>query len=170
MDDEWEAPEGLEGLIDLSDPDLEYIISAIAGMRRAGVDMTTAPAIQMAIEAGHRRAKEEPAELHSEHNAMIRRLVLEDNERRARDASGAPPCVYYARLGNRLKIGYTLNLRQRMSDIQPEELMATEPGGLMVEARRHKEFARLRVSGEWFRYEDELVEHVEALRREAAAS
>lgn len=170
LGEEWEAPPGLEGLIDLNDPHLDYVISAIAMMRYAGMDMTKPDAIRMAVEAGRRKAEQEQAELHSEHSATVRRLVLQENERRERHPDGDPPCVYYARLGNRVKIGYTLNLPQRMSVFQPEEVLATEPGGILVEARRHEQFARLRVSGEWFRYEDELVEHVNALRQAAAAS
>lgn len=169
LGEEWEAPEGLDGLIDVNDPDLDYIINAIVLMREAGVDMTTADAIKAAIAAGRRKAKEAHEALHSEHAIKLRSLVREDNERREENPPGDPPCVYYARLGNRIKIGYTLNLHQRMAVFQPEEVMATEPGGITVEAKRHEQFARLRVSGEWFRYEDELVEHVEELRRKAAS-
>lgn len=76
----------------------------------------------------------------------------------------ALPVVYYARLGNRMKIGWTSNLPRRMTVIQPEELLATEPGGPDEEAVRHVQFADLHVVGEWFKYQGALVEHVSLLR------
>lgn len=77
--------------------------------------------------------------------------------------------VYYMRIGNRCKIGYSTSLRTRLEVIHPEELLATEPGGLAQERVRHQQFSRLHVYGEWFSYEDELVEHVEHLKGLAEA-
>lgn len=77
--------------------------------------------------------------------------------------------VYYARLGNLVKIGTTVNLRNRMSNINPEELLITESGSTEVERNRHRQFQDLHVHGEWFRYEGALIEHVEELRREATS-
>lgn len=68
--------------------------------------------------------------------------------------------VYYMRLGNRVKIGMSASLVNRVADIQPEELMATEPGGYDIEKLRHQQFAELRVSGEWFRLEDPLTSYI----------
>lgn len=76
----------------------------------------------------------------------------------------ATAVVYYVRVGDRCKIGTTVNLQSRMQSLCPEEILATEPGSYAVESRRHKQFARLRTAGEWFEYRDELVEHVERLR------
>lgn len=71
--------------------------------------------------------------------------------------------VYYMRLGNRAKIGTTCNLRRRISAIQPEDCMAYELGDRHLELRRHRQFAHLRVSGEWFDLQAELVRHVNSL-------
>lgn len=71
--------------------------------------------------------------------------------------------VYYMRLGNRAKIGTTRNLRKRISAIQPEDCMAYEAGDRALEARRHRQFAHLRVSGEWFDLQPDLVRHVNGL-------
>ncbi len=79
-----------------------------------------------------------------------------------------PPIVYYMRLGTLVKIGFTENLTQRLDAIHPQELMVTEPGGVERERERHQEFANLREHGEWFRLEPPLMEHIEAVRREAA--
>lgn len=72
--------------------------------------------------------------------------------------------VYYMRIGNRVKIGTTGNLGLRLRTINPEELMATEPGGPAQERHRHAEFRALRTSGEWFRLESPLIEHIAKLR------
>lgn len=72
--------------------------------------------------------------------------------------------VYYMRLGNRVKIGWTTNLTVRRAAIQPEEVMVTEPGGQKLEYQRHQQFKHLRVSGEWFRLEGPLADHIDALR------
>lgn len=72
--------------------------------------------------------------------------------------------VYYMRIGNRVKIGTTTNLRVRLEAINPEELLCTEPGGHPLEKQRHRQFAELRTHGEWFRLEGELQAHIDGLR------
>ena len=78
-----------------------------------------------------------------------------------------PPIVYYLRLANLVKIGFTTNLTKRLGVINPEEVMATEPGDRKREQERHRQFAALHAHGEWFRLEQPLVDHIEAIRREA---
>lgn len=75
--------------------------------------------------------------------------------------------VYYMRIGNRCKIGYSTNLGGRLETINPEELLAIEPGGPAQESARHAQFRDLHTHGEWFRYEGALVEHVEHLQAAA---
>jgi hypothetical protein len=128
--------------------------------------MTDPEALRLAVEAGHRKA----AWVHDDTFLLEGDTELRDwfraVEREARSAgAGSTLQVYYMRLGNRCKIGWTSNLRRRLKAVQPEELLATEPGGVVTEAERHEQFAALRVVGEWFRYEGSLVDHVEALRR-----
>ena len=71
--------------------------------------------------------------------------------------------VYYIRFADRVKIGFTSNLRNRLADLQYEELLAVEVGGRPTEALRHKQFAKYRVIGEWFELSDELRDHIEHL-------
>jgi hypothetical protein len=73
--------------------------------------------------------------------------------------------VYYMRIGNRVKIGWSSNILKRVVSINPEELMAVEPGGLHQERMRHQEFRALCTHGEWFRLESPLTEHIAALQR-----
>lgn len=87
-------------------------------------------------------------------------------------ASGEPvpaeSVVYYMRVGNRVKIGYSTNLKQRLTAVVPEEVMATEPGGRLLEQVRHRQFAELWVAREWFRLEEPLIGHIARLAKAAA--
>lgn len=77
--------------------------------------------------------------------------------------------VYYMRVGNRVKIGTTCQLGNRLRQINPEELLATEPGGLSRERQRHREFKALRTHGEWFELGSPLTEHIAELREKLGA-
>lgn len=74
--------------------------------------------------------------------------------------------VYYVRIGENIKIGWTANLKQRMTTIMPDEILATEPGEEQLERLRHQQFAHLRVppGRERFRPESELLDHIKMLR------
>lgn len=72
--------------------------------------------------------------------------------------------VYYMRIGDRVKIGWSASLRRRLENFNPEELMALERGGQTVESKRHRQFAHLRTHGEWFRLEGSLLDHINKLR------
>lgn len=72
--------------------------------------------------------------------------------------------VYYIRFADRIKIGTTVNLGTRLSALPYDDVLATEPGGRHVEQQRHKEFADLRINGEWFTPGTKLIRHIEALR------
>lgn len=74
------------------------------------------------------------------------------------------PVVYYLRFGERIKIGTTVSLISRLSDLPYDEVLAIEPGGSEVEAARHKQFAAFRITGEWFALVDEIREHLRGLR------
>lgn len=75
------------------------------------------------------------------------------------------PVVYYVRIGDLIKIGTTIKLSQRMYDLMGDEVLATEPGGRELEQSRHRQFAHLRVRGERFRSDQELLDHAAALRK-----
>jgi hypothetical protein len=59
--------------------------------------------------------------------------------------SGKPhaPVVYFARVGHRVKIGTSQNLRERMLGLYlgPEDVLAVVPGDRHVEAAYHRRFA-----------------------------
>lgn len=85
-----------------------------------------------------------------------RRPILPPPQRE--DSAGA--VVYYMRIGNRVKIGWSANLKLRLDTIQPEELLTIERGGRTLEQARHAQFAALRTMGEWFRLEEPLVGYI----------
>ena len=84
------------------------------------------------------------------------------------DGDLAPPrvdVVYYLRFDDRVKVGTTANLRQRLGAIWHEELVALERGDRHRERMRHGQFAATRHPGtEWFAPSPELEAHLVALR------
>lgn len=74
--------------------------------------------------------------------------------------------VYYLRFGDRIKIGTTGDLHQRLKQIPHDELLATEAGSTERERERHIQFTHLRVDGqrEWFHDAADLRAHILSLR------
>jgi hypothetical protein len=90
-------------------------------------------------------------------------------DRRRRISNPAMPgqtVVYYIRFRDRIKIGYTSSIRERLTTIPHDELLALEIGDRELEQARHRQFAHLNEHGEWFRAEDELLEHARRVREE----
>lgn len=79
--------------------------------------------------------------------------------------------IYYALVGDVIKIGITAQLKKRMLSLKADALLATEPGGWGLEALRHQQFEHLRAPiarhQELFMAGDDLVSHIEMLRRDA---
>ncbi|MDA8323237.1 MAG: hypothetical protein M0030_25980 [Actinomycetota bacterium] len=71
--------------------------------------------------------------------------------------------VYYVRFGDRIKIGWTTELRTRLQSIPYDALLAVEPGGKDVEQARHRQFRALSLGREWFRDAEPLTSHVAML-------
>jgi hypothetical protein len=73
--------------------------------------------------------------------------------------------VYYIRLGDRVKIGWSANVTRRISELPTEQLLAVEPGDRQLERDRHVQFIHLSAAGrEWFRLAPDLLAHVTQLR------
>jgi hypothetical protein len=101
-------------------------------------------------------------EIHRESLQMRERWAAEDAARNERYASQS--VVYYVRLGGCIKIGTTTNMKMRMNTLMPDEILATEPGTRELEQMRHKQFAGLRVRGERFLADPELLSHIQMIR------
>ncbi|MEV7364264.1 hypothetical protein [Streptomyces sp. NPDC091299] len=77
-----------------------------------------------------------------------------------------PSWVYYVRCGHLVKIGTTVDLATRFIALRPNEVLALEPGGLVIEGERHREFSTLRASGEYFHPGPALQKHILTLRKD----
>lgn len=75
--------------------------------------------------------------------------------------------VYYLRFGDRIKIGTTTNLRNRLQSLPHDEVLVTEPGDRDLEQMRHAQFGHARVSkrGEWFHMHPDLMSHIDMLTK-----
>ena len=82
-----------------------------------------------------------------------------------RDNPETTGIVYYMRINDQIKIGYTTNLTQRSRAYPPgTELLAVEPATPYTERDRHQQFHRYLVRGrEWFSESDELMAHISEL-------
>lgn len=70
--------------------------------------------------------------------------------------------VYYLRVGERIKVGYSVDVKRRMRAYPPgSQLLAVEPGSRDLERQRHQQFDGSRTDGrEWFRPTPDLLELV----------
>lgn len=67
--------------------------------------------------------------------------------------------VYFARRGKLIKIGWSRNVRYRVSELKAK-LIGTVPGDRAEEKALHARFAHLRVRGEWFKKDEELLNYI----------
>ena len=74
-----------------------------------------------------------------------------------------PGWVYYLLVGDRIKIGFTKDIHQRLKQYPPNsELLAAHPGTPKVEREMHHKFLHLLANGrEWFTVSDEIMQHIE---------
>lgn len=142
------------GKVDRDDPARAHILITLHRMELAGIEIDDR-AVEIATKLGqwhHRTAEEERAP--------------EPALREGHDALGRRRWVYYVRCGHLIKIGTTADLGRRFSAIRPNEILALEPGDQNIETIRHREFAALRSSGEYFHPGPALQEHISRLRQE----
>jgi hypothetical protein len=65
--------------------------------------------------------------------------------------------VYFLRFGDRVKIGTSGNLIERLREVPHDEVIGTIPGNATVEREWHARWADLRIKGEWFHATPELL-------------
>jgi hypothetical protein len=84
------------------------------------------------------------------------------------------PVVYFARVGDNVKIGTTTNLKGRMQSLylSLEDVLVVIPGGKDVESAYHQQFAESRIQGpgrrELFRRDGQLRLFLDPWRRSSA--
>lgn len=147
--------ERMMDLIDLDDPARGDILRTLVDLWLLEVELTE-EMVQHAIRVGRKRfAIGEEAVARHRNGRPLSSATIAATER---------AIVYYMRIGNRVKIGFTTGLAERLRAIRPEELLAIEAGGYELEQRRHREFGHLRTHGEWFRLEAPLTDWIARLQ------
>lgn len=71
--------------------------------------------------------------------------------------------VYFIRKGGLVKIGFTTHRARRFRELRPDAILGSVKGTTLDERRCHTAFAHLRVEGEWFRQEPELLDFIRDL-------
>lgn len=76
--------------------------------------------------------------------------------------------VYYAMMGDLIKIGFTSNMKQRERTYRTHtggaiQILASEAGTMHDEKRMHRMFSDFRVHREWFRPNRALLDHIQNL-------
>jgi hypothetical protein len=78
--------------------------------------------------------------------------------------SDAPKYVYFARMGDRVKIGHSINPEARVKGMSlgdQAQVIYTCSGGPFLEKELHRLFAARRISGEWFQWCSEIETWIE---------
>ena len=71
--------------------------------------------------------------------------------------------VYFIKFSDRVKVGTTSNLHQRLESLPYDEVLAVIPGGRQVEAVWHARFEPYHVTGEWFRADPFVMREIAKL-------
>lgn len=90
---------------------------------------------------------------------------IEDRKILAQPLYGESGLVYFIGFGRYVKIGFTMNLKNRMDGIQtscPEKLIfyGAYKGDRMKEERLHSKFDDYRLNGEWFHFSNDIKKYV----------
>lgn len=80
--------------------------------------------------------------------------------------------TYFVRVGNAIKIGAATDFKKRLGSLQtghpePMEVLAVVPAALVDEFKAHQLFAHLRIRGEWFRADHDLLYFIEQAKIDA---
>lgn len=80
--------------------------------------------------------------------------------------------VYFARRGQKVKIGTTTDPEKRVAELErmagaPFDDVVLVTGGTELEGRLHEMFDHLRGVGEWFRIDNELADFIDGMRLQA---
>jgi hypothetical protein len=91
------------------------------------------------------------------HPDLAERLIAQ-HEAEARKPLRKPHhVVYFLRFGERVKIGTSGNLTERLREVPHDEVIGTIPGNATVEREWHVRWADIRIKGEWFHATPELL-------------
>jgi DNA-binding XRE family transcriptional regulator len=79
--------------------------------------------------------------------------------------------LYFIQQDQFIKIGYTRDIKSRLSSLQVSspiklKVLALMDGTISDEEKMHKMFKHLSVNGEWFQYCDELIKFIETIDKD----
>lgn len=103
------------------------------------------------------RADLDAAELEWQSRARFSR----DRERAERESASR---VYFMRHDRIIKIGFSVDPEKRAQALASAVILATEPGGRVLEEAMHAKFSHLRIRGEWFSPGPDLLAYINKLR------
>jgi hypothetical protein len=133
----------LYSVIGIDDPDFFPTVDYLRQMAHHGYDTTTVESMRMARFLAEWERKTgsvwmyEPPETERPNSYGYRRDKF--------DWPAGTPVVYYIRIRDTIKIGFTTkDPRERCRDLAGDKVLAVEPGSLALEAERHKQFAQWR--------------------------
>jgi hypothetical protein len=115
-----------------------------------------------------RRYQQQLETMQRMHPDLAERLVSQQEAEARKPLRKPRHVVYFARFGDRVKIGTSGNLAERMTVIPHDELIGTIPGDATVERQWHTVWADTRITGEWFHATDELLAAIRQAVTEAA--
>lgn len=133
-------------------PGFDHIARFLTHAKALGLDTGDPGVVRRAIDAG-------VAAYAAEQRERPATIALRDNDSHA-------PVVYYMRFQDMVKIGTTVRILRRLAALMPHGLMAVEPGDVVLERKRHRQFSDHREHGEWFRLSDDIAAHVVFLRKQ----
>lgn len=102
------------------------------------------------------------------HHEIVREKYKAEQQERAEKADRVrltakrPGYVYYVQVGDRIKIGFTTSVMDRMKAYPPTSvLLVYHPGTPDLEKEMHSKFRIFLAEGrEWFRADDRISEHI----------
>ena len=163
----WHGVPGAKHIPPVGDPALLPFIIVVRDWLRAGIEMTEE------LMAAARKMADAKLEESRREVALIKAARQREAEAQAAldalkpgsfgDASNG--VVYYIRRGKYVKIGTTTNLKTRMRDLMPDEVLAVEPGSYKLESDLHYAFRGIRLSPdrEYFELTEELQAHIDGV-------
>jgi hypothetical protein len=86
----------------------------------------------------------------------------EQGRKQAESRKIEPGWIYYIQVVDRIKIGYTVDLKRRLKQYPPDTpLLAMHPGTKQLESEMHAKFSGSKAAGrEWFLDTAEIREHI----------
>lgn len=68
--------------------------------------------------------------------------------------------VYFIQFADRIKIGFTTDLDNRLKNLPHDRILALVPGTVSTEKQFHNMFKDLRITGEWFAMHRKLLDYI----------